>query len=539
MRYLDLIRRVASGSNFWGRFLWTQVSGILAWMAFPNIGAHSSLAWFCFSFWLAAIREAGWKERFVHGFMMGFWYIVPDKWTVFWQIFVGHFTNFGVVLLLYGLFALSFIIPFVLFSLIPPIHSNPSLRSTFFRSAILTVLIAWTPSAFPVNPALMVHDWSIAMQTADLGGMPLVTFSIFWVNGLLAEILFYARRDRRRLWKYSLCLLLTVGFIVGYGAYRIHEQKSFEQKGNGHYSTFAALVTRYLPNEPLASLIRLNSKGGYSASELTELCAKHFPQASVIVWPELPVEITRNNESKLHERVSSLANKIQKRVIYSSMEMVGDSTAAVEYCTARLVLPDGTEAFRYRKNLLIPFFESSPFPKLARSPREYYRAGEEEAVFPIDDRTTAIPSLCYDLHSPRHLRNGIRMGGNIIVHMSSFFTFDDSPVPYIDYAIAKFYAVAYRVPIVRSTNRGYGAFIQATGEAMEGSETTPKDRKIKSFPLFIPEKRSLYFYLGDTFLYVLTVFVLGRAILYCMVFTRLQIIKPAGIYTLLGHNLSF
>ncbi|RJP18621.1 MAG: hypothetical protein C4527_28560 [Candidatus Omnitrophota bacterium] len=111
------------------------------------------------------------------------------------------------------------------------------------------------------------------MQTADLGGMPLVMFLIFWVNGLLAEILFYARRDRYRLWKYTLCLLLTVCFMVGYGAYRIYEQKQLENKGNGHYANVAALETRYLPNEPLASLTRMNPKGGYSALELTELCA--------------------------------------------------------------------------------------------------------------------------------------------------------------------------------------------------------------------------------------------------------------------------
>ena len=281
----------------------------------------------------------------------------------------------------------------------------------------------------------------------------------------------------------------------------------FERAGNGHYATVAALETRYLPGEPLASLVGLNSKGGYSASELTELCAKHYPQASVVVWPEQPVQITRNNDLKLRERVSTLASKIQKRVIYSSMETIADSSPIVEYCTARLVSPDGTEANRYRKNLLIPFFESSPFPKLARASREYYRAGEEYVVFPIDGRTRVIPSLCYDLHSPRHLRNGIRKGGNIIVHMSSFYTFDNSSVPYIDYAIAKFYAVSYRVPIVRSTNCGYGAFIQATGEAMKGSETTPKERKIQSFPLFIPEKRPVYYYIGDTFLYGLTAIV--------------------------------
>jgi len=59
MKYSHSVDMLVSGSNFWNRFLLTQISGFLSWMAFPNAGAHSNLAWICFSFWFLALRQAG------------------------------------------------------------------------------------------------------------------------------------------------------------------------------------------------------------------------------------------------------------------------------------------------------------------------------------------------------------------------------------------------------------------------------------------------------------------------------------------------
>ncbi|RJP18622.1 MAG: hypothetical protein C4527_28565 [Candidatus Omnitrophota bacterium] len=132
MRYYDLIRSVVSGSSFWGRLLLTQISGILAWTAFPDVDAHSVLAWICFSFWFLSIHEAGWKERFAHGLMMGCWYSLPGKWGIFWQVCAGHFINYWVASLFFGLFIVSYMTPFVLFSLIPSILSGYLFSTTFF-----------------------------------------------------------------------------------------------------------------------------------------------------------------------------------------------------------------------------------------------------------------------------------------------------------------------------------------------------------------------------------------------------------------------
>lgn len=500
-----------NGSSFRSRFLLTQISGYLTWMAFPNVGAYSSLAWICMVFWFLALRKAGWKERLFHGLMFSFWYSLPEKWGIFWKISSTHFLNWWIAFLFFGLFFVCYFIPFIVFSILSSNRPESPFRSIFLRCAAFTALFAWVPAMFPINPALMVHDQPIAMQTADLGGIHLVVFLVLWVNFLVAEMAILIGNDRRQFGYHSLYVALTVVFIVSYGSYRIHEQKRMEMDGKGHYTHIAVLETRFLPTEPLVSLVRQAKKGGYSAAELTELCAIHFPQASVIVWPELPIGIDPEDEPKLYDKVTGLAARLQKSIIYSSMETVRDSTPAIEYCTARLILPDGTESCRYRKRSLIPFYESTPFPILTGEGFSNYQAGKEDTLFPLDDKTRMIPSLCYDLHSQVHLRNGVRQGGNLIVHMSSFYAFDKSSIPFIDYTIAKFYAIEYRVPLIRSTNRGYGAFIQTTGEAVKGSETTPKDRDINSVPMFIPDRRSIYTSIGDTFLYLLTVSAIGMS----------------------------
>lgn len=503
---MNKIETFLSGSTFRSRFFLVQISGFLTWLAFPNVNAHSRLAWFCMAFWLLALRQAGWKERLFHGLVFSLWYSLPEKWGIFWRISSDNFIHWYISFAFFILFFAGYVLPFIIFSGVSPRWPGERIGSILGRCALLTALIAWTPTVFPINPALMVHDQLISIQTADLGGIYLVVFLVLWVNFLLAEMAFLIWRDRRRFGYYSLYLALTILFIVGYGEYRIRERQRMEAKGQGHYAQVAVLETRFLPQEPLASLIRQAPKGGYSAMELTELCAIHFPQASAIVWPELPIYTRPQDGEKLQKKVSDLAARLQKRIIYSSMEIVGDSTPFVEYCTARLILPDGSEGGKYRKSSLIPFFESTPFPNLMWERSSYYRPGTEAAVFRLDEKTTAIPSLCYDLHSARHLREGVRLGGNIIVHMSSFYSFDKSPVPFIDLTMAKFYAVEYRLPIARAANRGYGALIRATGEILDGSLTTPKDRDINSLPLFVPATRSIYFSIGDLFLYLLTAY---------------------------------
>lgn len=507
MKLLSPMKRIQSffgGSNFWNRFILAQISGVLIWIAFPNVGAHSGVSWICFSFWLLALRQAGWKERIFHGLAFSLWYALPDKWEIIWQLSSDQFSNRYFAFLFVFVYFAGYILPFLVFSGLAPRWTNDRLVSIFNRCALLTVLIAWTPTLFPIYPAVMIHDWPIAMQTADLGGIYMVVFLLLWVNFLWAEMAVLAWSNRRRFGYCSLFLALTILFMWGYGAYRIHELKQMETAGKGHSTRMAVLNPRFSPDIPLEMLTRQLPKGGYSAMEMTELSAKHFPEASVIVWPELPIGINPGEGERLQKLVSALAIRLQKSIIYCSSEIVDESTPANEYCTARLILPDGTEGGKYRKSSLIPFYEYTPFPRLSVARPTLYQAGEEDNVLPLDDKTLAIPSLCYDLHNIRHLRNSVQRGGNIIVHMSNFHAFHPSIVPLIDLTMAKFYAIEYRVPIARSTNWGYGAFIQATGETVKNSLTIPMERKIKSFPLFIPDTRSIYYSIGDLFLYVLT-----------------------------------
>ena len=88
-----------------------------------------------------------------------------------------------------------------------------------------------------------------------------------------------------------------------------------------------------------------------------------------------------------------------------------------------------------------------------------------------------IPSLCYEVIFSDFIRGMVGAGGNIIVNMSDDAWFGQSSAANIHLSLALFRSAEYRVPLVRVTNSGFGAFVQA-------------------FSLHVPSQRSIYFYIG-------------------------------------------
>ncbi len=96
----------------------------------------------------------------------------------------------------------------------------------------------------------------------------------------------------------------------------------------------------------------------------------------------------------------------------------------------------------------------------------------------------------------------VRAGGNIIVNMSDDAWFGDSTAANIHLSLALFRSVEYRIPLVRAANPGFGAFVRATGEIESGSLTPLFDATAQAYTLHVPQKTSIYFYLGDRLLYL-------------------------------------
>jgi apolipoprotein N-acyltransferase len=176
--------------------------------------------------------------------------------------------------------------------------------------------------------------------------------------------------------------------------------------------------------------------------------------------------------------------------------------------TVMLIEKHGRCDAKYHKRLLVPFAEYLPYEREFPFLRRYftyaltYTQGKASEVMDIGTARKIIPCLCYEAIFTDMIRDGARLGGNIIVNMVDDAWFGDNDSSLIHVSLAFFRAVEYRMPYVRVTNSGVGVFVRATGEIVQDSMTPLFKTATSVHTLYIPQNRPLYFYVGDAFLYL-------------------------------------
>lgn len=100
----------------------------------------------------------------------------------------------------------------------------------------------------------------------------------------------------------------------------------------------------------------------------------------------------------------------------------------------------------------------------------HLETGPPSAVLDLDGQRQLIPALCYELYAGSHLRRSVLAGGQFIAHQVSFGAFDRQPIDLWDQPMARLRAVAYGVPILRSSNRAPIGWIDANGRVRAESE---------------------------------------------------------------------
>jgi len=186
------------------------------------------------------------------------------------------------------------------------------------------------------------------------------------------------------------------------------------------------------------------------------------------------------------------------------LEQVGEEFRP--YNTALLVDGDGHVLGRYDKNFLLMFGEYIPFgetfPKLYEwIPGNHFYAGKtvETLPFSTDEGTFEVGALiCYEDILPRFTRRVAAKGVDLFVNITNDAWFGKTAEPYLHLALAIFRTVENRRYMVRSTNTGVSAFIDANGRiidatSLEGAEVLKAD---------VPALRmgTLYTRFGDIFM---------------------------------------
>lgn len=378
-------------------------------------------------------------------------------------------------------------------------------------AACLTVFVAWYPYLFPGHHAHALYKFPVAIQILDLGGVPLLLFVVNLVNFLIAGVIVNLVNGKSPLLR-LITIFLLVGLTAGYGLYRLDElHHEIEAAGVDKEIRVVSIQPNFTIRRAGVPVVFGNNKKANNIDTVLALsnqAVKRHTEAQLFVLPELPSSMSCDPDNGMWPEVRSLAIKSGIPFLVNCSEY--DPSTGGDYNTAQLILKSGAFGPTYRKRILFAFGEYLPFEKEFPWMRKlfpsalYYIPGEGAILLPLNGKERMIPTICYEVLFSNFIREFIKKGGDMIVNIVDDAWFGKSDASAIHMALALYRTVEYRVPLVRVTNSGNGVFVQPTGEIVPGSRTPVFQEAITSFPVYLPEKRSPYFYLGDTFLWVLT-----------------------------------
>lgn len=361
------------------------------------------------------------------------------------------------------------------------------------RAALwLAGLVALAPAILPGHLAHTLFEYPRFTQLAELGGPGLLLFAVVLVNWLLADALAAWRRPTAAATRVAFAVLIAAA-VAGYGTWRL---AAFAPGSDPARQLAVALVQ---PNVPVERKPGAFPRGVAEAAVLTREAADRFPGAALILLPELPVWSSCGGHAPMNPTIADAARAAGRPLFYGCVDSVYDpprmETMTVtgpdgkpvaqlrevrplaEFFNAAVVVgPDGQAGPVYRKVVLFPFGEYLPFANRFPLLRKLfpgvpgYAAGGPPMPLEAGGFRLA-PLLCYEALSPSYAR-AVAERADVLVNMADDAWFGDCHAARFHLALASFRAVENRRPLVRVTNSGWSAIVQASGEITPGS-TTP------------------------------------------------------------------
>ncbi len=498
------------------RFFLSAFSAWIFNLSFPG-GPWPALAWFHLVPLGIALHNSGIKEGALCGFLFGFLGWLSSVWWVSVGLNLWVELSMPQAWLSTIVFSMYSALPYVLFGILNGLFSSLKKPLGPIKNAcLLTILVSWFPNVFPGNASHSLYSYPIFIQVLDIGGVPLLLFILNLVNLLVVDIIIKLTKKKRPL-KSSLVLMIVFAMLIGYGQYRLDGLRAEIKTAD---SARIANIVSIQPNIPLAhdkSADSIeNDNAVLTALSLSNRALADYPRTELVTWPELPVWFGCQEESKDREKLEATIKKAGIPFLICCSEWGENETY---YNTAVMIKKSGKNGQSYHKKLLVPFGEYLPYEKELPFLRKLfpgtleYVPGKINVLYDLKQGVKIIPSLCYEIIFSKHIRDFVKMGGNIILNMTDDAWFGNSDASAIHMALGIYRAVEFRVPLIRVTNSGNGLFVQATGEIIPGSRTPVFAKKITSFPVYIPEKTSFYLKAGDLFLYCLTLFFIFELLL--------------------------
>lgn len=332
-----------------------------------------------------------------------------------------------------------------------------------------------------------------AMQISSVFGAYFLSFLILLVNGFLAYMILYRRKQ-------LLCFGLSVGLILSNQIFGlIRSNRDF----GGEQTLKVAVIQGNIDSHE-----KWESSTTYRMMEVyTRLTEQAVGEgAELIVWPETAITVALNRSSSMKSFVSDVAKNYRVTLLVGAL--YEDETG--EYNSLFLVTPDGEiSEQRYDKRHLVPFGEYVPLRGLIQAvipPLADVSAIDTDLTAGEDSALFATPwgkiggMICFDSIYEMLGIDSVRDGANLMVIASNDSWFSDSTAVYQHQTQAQFRAVEEGRYLIRSANTGISTVIAPNGEVLRWLDPLTEGYAVCEVSSL--STRTVYSIIGNVFVYL-------------------------------------
>lgn len=343
-----------------------------------------------------------------------------------------------------------------------------------------TIAAAWVVAeafrgSFPLGGlawneiGMSLHDFSAAHALATLGGVPLLSFVVVALNGLLTDGV--AAIPRLRVASAGRASSRRAVILAGAGVAVLVA------------ATIGAVTTRFTPtptgelryaliqgNDQNRPLSALESAGGYLTERHLALAEQLEGDYDLIVFPESGLDTDPEGDPALRARLTALASRHNSAVLVNAITGPDDARRN----TNRAYDSDGRLVGSYSKQHLVPFGEYVPLggwprrlvPALEAQVPDDFVAGESTVVFPLGDHKIGSV-ICFESAFAPLVHDSVRDGAELIVVSTNNRSYRHSALSDQHLATSQMRAAETARPVLHSSISGITGVIDADGRVVQ------------------------------------------------------------------------
>lgn len=228
----------------------------------------------------------------------------------------------------------------------------------------------------------------------------------------------------------------------------------------------------------------------------------------LVIWPESPMNFSYSRDPHLRDVVANFARTNHTSVLLNSLEPAADGG---EHNSAVMVNEEGRIVAQYDKIRLMPFGEYVPLPRWlpgASSVRGIvgdFTPGSAYTLMPLGAFRAGV-FICIEAAHPGVARTFAAEGADALINISNDGYLGPTPVRRQHLSNAILRAVENGRPLLRVTNNGITAFIEADGTVWSSSF----EPHVRTWVVGNrKETKSFYTRHGDIFVYACALITLG------------------------------